>query len=520
MSNFVETELKLHLQAPELWQEVKCALLTLEGLVAESIKQDVFEAHYYDTPTQALARNGLAYRVRREHEAWVATVKSGGSTTGGLHQRQEWNVAVDGPDPDISVFSDELAAQLKDAVGTEGLLSIVGTYFERQSCIVRLADGSEVEIAADQGQIHAEATGLVAPILEIELELKAGSPTVLLPLGAQLAAQYPLQLESRSKYARGLELAGLLLEADDQKHSCAKQQLAGLACETLPAVMVEWIHRLVQAQAAFLTEPDEPETLHQLRVALRRLRSLLSFSKDLFPLEEYQTQQAALRQWGVLLGPLRETDVLLMEWELLSTTTFLCSPNNLALQCYLADTRSLMAQQLHSQVGNGQFTATILRFWAWLEAGRWLETAASLSTADLVCKRQQKWLRTILKLGRKVSFDNDTELHALRIQGKKLRYGLEALPALFPSEQAAVLLCLKKMQDDLGILHDTQIAEVQIAALLSSEAAAETAFEAGILRGWQTRQALAVRKKFPRRWKKFKKAVRKLLTALEERKSR
>lgn len=167
------------------------------------------EAVYFDTPQKALNAQRIAYRVRREGNKYIATVKSGGSSKGGLHERREWNVEVKSCEGDISVFMDtDIWPKLQEVAASQPLAPLFVTAFKRLTLEISTNDGAVIEVAADQGEILAGEKQ--SPILEIELELKSGEPGGLLKLGAELTKEYPLLLEWRSKYYRAMELAGLI----------------------------------------------------------------------------------------------------------------------------------------------------------------------------------------------------------------------------------------------------------------------------------------------------------------------
>lgn len=211
MSQHTETELKLACPSEEMWEAVWLSpwLKALE--VPDSRKTEDMEARYYDTPTLAFRKEKLAFRIRKEGERWVATVKGGGSSQGGLHERQEWNVEISRPAAELSIFSHTpVGSKMVKLMGAEPLHVIVVTRFERRSFCVRTQKGTVIEVAVDKGVIIAE--GKRAPILEVELELKEGSTDEVLALGDRLMAEYSLVPEGQSKYYRGLVLAGLVKE--------------------------------------------------------------------------------------------------------------------------------------------------------------------------------------------------------------------------------------------------------------------------------------------------------------------
>lgn len=224
MEHGMEIELKLQVAARSAWDAL-AAFVRARGEAAPPLEM---EALYFDTPQADLRRARLAYRVRREGTRWVATLKGGGSSAGGLHRRSEWNRPAAGAQPDLSLFADVLDGSA--ALSAAELRPVVRTIFVRQAVLVQ-CEGATLEAALDCGAI--EAGGRSAPILEVELELKAGRLAGALQFGAELAQRFPLVLESRSKFLRGLLLAGLAQEsaAPPAAPATAQQALLSLAAQ-------------------------------------------------------------------------------------------------------------------------------------------------------------------------------------------------------------------------------------------------------------------------------------------------
>jgi inorganic triphosphatase YgiF len=97
----MKLELKLRLLDPDAWG----ALLSHPLLDLHALSPVPMDAVYFDTADGALNSAGIAYRVRREGERWIATVKGVGTSAGGLHQRPEWTVVVEEDKPSPQVFA-------------------------------------------------------------------------------------------------------------------------------------------------------------------------------------------------------------------------------------------------------------------------------------------------------------------------------------------------------------------------------------------------------------------------------
>jgi triphosphatase len=200
----MEIELKYRIPMPavadDIWKDNLFCSREEEG----SREEIFFNARYFDTPDFDLARNDMAYRVRKEGCAWVAALKWKGHTEGALHMREELNVSVDDDKPDPEVFCEsEIGAELMRVIGEKQLESMLETRFQRRR--FRIDTGTGIfELSVDQGLIvtpYGEE-----PISEVEIELFSGETEELQNLGEMLQNKYGLEKEERSKYARGIDI--------------------------------------------------------------------------------------------------------------------------------------------------------------------------------------------------------------------------------------------------------------------------------------------------------------------------
>jgi len=199
-----EIELKLQVMDEKVWSAIGTYIKNLPGV--KHSEQINLLANYFDTADERLSKARLSYRVRRENDVWMATIKGDGSSLGGLHSRMEINVPVHSPKPDLSVFQAyDIHKKILQVLDGGVLEMIVQTDFQREAVLFEQSENL-IEIALDQGSILA--SGKKNPILEVELELKKGKTEELLSLGAQLVENFPLLIEPKSKLLRGLILAG------------------------------------------------------------------------------------------------------------------------------------------------------------------------------------------------------------------------------------------------------------------------------------------------------------------------
>lgn len=201
-----ETELKLTLDAAELVHLLAHPLL---GVPAQT--QRLLNT-YFDTPALDLKARRMAVRERLAGEQWLLTVKTAGTSSGGLSRRQEWEGPTTPGALDFAglVSDADLAAELMAL--REKLKALFRTDFERQRWVLSHA-GARIEVALDQGHITVPGTEAREPILELELELLDGPEAALLSLAEALrqtsTQTLALTPSDTSKAQRGMALWAL-----------------------------------------------------------------------------------------------------------------------------------------------------------------------------------------------------------------------------------------------------------------------------------------------------------------------
>jgi inorganic triphosphatase YgiF len=203
----METELKLSLNAADL-----PALLAHPLLAGPSDTQRLLNT-YFDTPTLDLQRARMAVRERLSGSDWLLTVKTAGSSVGGLSRRQEWEGPTTPGALGFAALVDDAALAAQLMAWRADLQPLFRTDFERQRWVITHAD-ARIEVALDHGEVSVPGTPLSAPILELELELLGGPDTALLLVAEALRESPggPLALlpSDISKAQRGMSLLKMI----------------------------------------------------------------------------------------------------------------------------------------------------------------------------------------------------------------------------------------------------------------------------------------------------------------------
>ena len=508
----VEIELKLSGKPDALKNAFASA--TIRDRATDRGQSKRLENIYYDTDDQRLRARGLALRVRKDGRRYYQTLKS--NDAGGLvAYRGEWQTPLRSGAPDLALMPPGATAVLDGLVRSDELKAVFTTQVRRLVRRLEAADrngrSSLVEAALDLGTI--ESNGACLPIAELELELLEGSPDALYALALELDALAPLHVETRSKSARGYALAAGAAPAWRKAEPLAFAADATVD-DAIQAILRNCVEQWCANEAAAYDGRD-PEGVHQMRVAIRRLRSALSLFKRLL--------DPAMRAWlsgeakAIVsrLGPARDWDVFLGE---LLAPVAKARPDDAALAALAAAAEAPRAQgyaEVRAAIEAPSYTRYLLQLRGWIEARgwreapterglAWLERPAGDFAAHVLGKRQRK----ALQLGRDFRDLAARERHRLRIALKKLRYATEFFAALYPKKRTKpYLAALKDLQDRLGHLNDVAVAEQLIGTLIGEAASRpdgdQLRIAGGLVLGWHARSVADLEPATARAWQEF-----------------
>ncbi|MBP2664598.1 MAG: hypothetical protein H6Q71_2546, partial [Firmicutes bacterium] len=254
-------------------------------------------------------------------------------------------------------------------------------------------------------------------------------------------------------------------------------------------------------------------TIHDFRVALRRLRALFQLAKPLLPNEEYTAWQARLTTWSYKLGHVRDLDVFRLIWnELRLTLTQLLSQQagKPALTTLIANKCQSSRAHLYTEVAAGQCTPVLLGLWAFIDNC----PAPAADEPQLACKkfvleRLTHWLARFIEQGDTLDITDLSAAHELRIASKRLRYTLESLTPILPDNTRLLTQRLEQLQDMLGRIQDITFTPPLLQELVKASASRLTHHDAGLIIGWQLAKSTAAIESWDRAWTKVKKAAAK-----------
>ncbi|RPI40343.1 MAG: inorganic triphosphatase, partial [Betaproteobacteria bacterium] len=298
-----ETELKLALQ-PRVAPRVMTHPV-IEAVAAGPARRTRLLTVYYDTPQFDLWAAQVSIRLRRTQAGWLQTVKWGGAVIGGLHQRQELELAVSGQAIDFDAIVDKVRVpRLGSARFRRRIRPVFVTEFERTTRMLQPAEGGTVELCLDRGHIVAGTARM--PICELELELKGGSPLGLFDVAQALVVDVGLRPVYRSKAERGYLLAGLDMRPIKAPRIVLDETLS--IAQSAARIVASGLEQ-IQANEDGVLAGKDIEYLHQMRVGVRRLRSCFGTFARIAPAGALDAVRAELKWFGGQLGPARDWDV-------------------------------------------------------------------------------------------------------------------------------------------------------------------------------------------------------------------
>ena len=464
----LETELKLRLPPGG------AARLLRHPLLAGSAPQRQRLLNtYYDTPDLELLGQRMALRHRRKGWDWLLTVKTANPASGGLARRNEWEAKVAPGQFDFSHVDDgDLRRWLEKH--TPRLEAAFTTDFTRLAWIVEPAPGTRIEIALDRGTIQSK--GQREPLGELELELLAGPETALFALARELSTalgeRQALHPVAASKAERGYALfTGRRSPPQKARPAPLETNLTPLAA--CRSAALDCLQHL-QANEAGAQRGDSPEYVHQVRVAIRRLRSLLKLFAPVLPEAFRQRWTGPWRDLGRGLGEARNWDVFLSETLPPLNAAFPGAAELTRLERH-ANSRSQAAHlAVRRLLGSPAYSRLLLEFSADLFAlGE--EPAGQRPLADFAARRLDRRARQASRLARNLAELDHAGRHRLRIAFKKLRYAIEFL-APAGGNGAPYAQALARLQEHLGRLNDLATARELLAPTLPARP--------GLVMGW------------------------------------
>ncbi len=452
---------------------------------------------YFDSDDRALRDHGLTLRVRHIGDKRVQTIKTSNQGSYSI-ERSEWEQLIDGDQPELADITDATLVPILTDDVRNTLKPLFETRIERTA--YRLdGNNTTIAMAVDEGQIVGPSSS--CQVSEIELELKHGNPIELFRIARAISNIVPAKLDLKSKSERGYELVEKASVAAEKAHDpvLSAEISAGRAFTLISRAC---LRQLVANEPATITR--DAEALHQMRIAVRRLRAAISLFSDVVSDDRVDAIKTELRWFARELGPARDLDAFLIEVLTPLKKQHKSEPGLVSISKMFARQRLQGYRRAQDAVHSARFRALVLDTAEWVEAGPWSlsqdplmrirrEMPIETYAAEQLSRRRKK----IRRRGAKIGQLSPEQLHTLRIQVKKARYAAEFFSSVYGGKRLAkrrkkVVSCLRQLQNCLGGLNDIVTRKALCAQIINSpgrgltaEQSRQRAFAAGLVMGNQ-----------------------------------
>jgi CHAD domain-containing protein len=434
---------------------------------------------YLDTDDWRMAAAGFVLRTRRRGRQDEATLKDTKPAEGnGLRQRLEVTEILPGAGMGALGPDGPVGRRVHAIAGRRPLREILQVRTRRRPFALRVGGVDAAEIALDETLIVVGQGQRPMQLRRVEVEVLPEWVEALEPIVWQLRSACGLQPATLSKFEAGLLAVGATVPAPPD---------LGTTEVTPESSVGDLAYAVLRRQLAVLRtkEPgtrlgEDPEELHDMRVATRRLRAALDLFIGVLPVRA-QSYRAELTWLASVLGDVRDLDVQRQalpemaeavegwgallglapgEDPLADLIDLLDREREVARHTMLAALDSprwdRLQRGLASMVQQGPLrrsTATRL--------------PAAMAVPELVLARHAAVVKAA-KRAKKSGVPAD--FHRLRIRCKRLRYSLEFSAELYEGRTSRYIKQLTALQDQLGLFQDSEVAATRLATLATGEA--------------------------------------------------
>ena len=448
----------------------------LPDLAGQPLEPRVFTSTYYDTPEHRLVSVGITLRRRVENGRglWQLKLPEGAA-------RREIE-APGGPARPPNEIADLLPALVRG----RDLAPVAKLKTRREG--VRVSNGGGAAEVVHDAVTILDARRVVGRFDELEVELVEGEDNALGPIGKTL----------RRAGARVGEFVPKVFRVLGKPAPDTAPALAGEA-EVLREALAEQVREILTHDPGTRLGSD-PEELHDMRVAVRRLLAFLKTAEDALEPEWRDDLRARLKWLGGELGPVRDLDVLTDR--LRDEATSLDEPEARATG-RLVDGLEKDRQQARSAMVASLRSDPYYELLDDLEeAARTPRITGDVELTDLAAKA----FRKLRKQANEITAESDdAALHEVRKTAKKARYAAELAGPVAGKRAARFVKQAKAFQDVVGEHQDAVVAEERLRELAATRSGSSLLAAGRLIERERTRRAEA-RAAYPKAWRRLEKA--------------
>lgn len=430
---------------------------------------------YYDTSSYDLTHAGitLRYRVEQGKRAWQLKLPL-------CDDRQEIEVVDRHPIPPPALL-DLLVLHLKH----QQPAPLVTLRVRRTSVIVRRKRRPIAEVSLDT--VTAVKDGrVILRFRELEIESLKSGEEEMHDIACLVRRAGAREHDGRPKLFRALSLP--------TPESAEPPEADAPVADHLTWTLTRHV-RWLMAHDPGTRLGTESESLHQMRVATRRLRSVLRAARPILPRDWNESLAEELSWLGECLGQARDLDVQIAYFQ--EEIGRLDAPDRKPLAqfvAYLQSQRTQVQQTVLSELTSMRYFDLVHRLERAAHDPPVME-ATTPETLQALAKREFKKLRkAVRRIGPK---PNDAILHAVRIKTKRARHAAELALWSAGKPAARFIKQARAVQDLLGAYQDSVTAESYIRSFFKQSSGDRAAFVAGRLIERQRQRRELLRHELP-----------------------
>ena len=494
---------------------------TIDGLVLEPRPTLKIFDTYFDTDDWRIHRAGFALRIRSEDGKSEVTLKSLRSNSAEMADRRELSETLESTESEsIARSKGPVGTRVHAVSGAHPLQPLFEVHTSRQLYAVHATNDEKPlgEIALDETVISRPHGQPQTSIQRVEVEALTDAHESLQTLVKALRTGCSLEAASDTKFSQGLKSVGLAPAPPPELAPTAvnaSMHIDEVALANLRRYLSAWDLHEPGARLG-----DDPEELHDLRVAGRRLDAILRQFRAYLPASLVRIRPT-LKKVLRALGEARDLDVALQELDAFGPALSEAEQANLdPLQEHLrserARARTRMLSLLDSSAVQKDLGQLRLEL-AQPSSATEVPGAPALEVVPQLIRTRYKKVRkgaNALTPGSPMD-----SYHAVRGSVKKLRYVLESVAVIFGKPASGMVRSLRRWQEKLGMQQDADVAGRRLQALAATPPKGlppETLFLMGRLAAHYADCASKARKRHPRAYRKVRGRWKTLKSKLEE----
>src|SRR6266545_4636597 len=448
---------------------------------------------YADTDDWRLYRAGYSLRLRVSQGGTEATMKSLSAGANGIRDRTE--IAEPLPAGSLETLpagEGPVGRRVRAVAGSHAIRPKFQVRTRRQTFLVSTNGSAAAEVALDATTILVEGRE-PARLLRVEVETNGGSTPDLADFVGRMRDACGLTPASVSKFEAGLLAGGLVPE----------RSLDLGSLEISSESSIEELAFAVLRKQGGTRLGEDPEQLHDMRVATRRIRAAMALFETALPAEVVGVREE-LGWVASALGAVRDLDVLIGQLEAWGRPAEGLDDRALgAVVGVLSADRDQARANLFQTLDSPRYERLLAKLTAVL---RHEPVGASPSSrvraVDAAPPLIKERYRKVRKGGRRIDrTSKPADYHRLRIRAKRLRYALQFLAPVYGEGVTALIGRTVRLQNLLGAHQDAEVAMARFEAIVAEEGkdlAPAAAFAMGEIAERYAKRKAKLRRRFPK----------------------